>query len=378
MPLRPDLSFAGLDDSIYKAKVSETITIASKTSKDSLEKPKTVRPSAPIIEDWDTDINNVTIVGPKAVVSAAVGNGENAVKSSACWIWRPTGNVIDHTSKDSGSYMFKRFDYVDLQGRLNQVLLKVPKQNNMYSFDLKNVIPLGGSRPDWLFDIDLLTNSMNYEPVTAGNQTNKNAGIKDNVDAVPTHNIIPATFTFVVHVLKRLVADDAGKKTNEKPANEGEINGQEKEGGASNKENNQNVQDFRAKFDNLLVQQKEGYANNTNSDSTVSPFGQNFTNVDDPPTDPLIPDLEICIFSGAYDDEDMGAEADLNNLETTMNVSPIPTTRIHKDHPKDQIIRDINSATQTRRMTKISEEHAMVSYIEKQRRTVRIKNVVSI
>ncbi|GJZ35544.1 ribonuclease H-like domain-containing protein [Tanacetum coccineum] len=64
-------------------------------------------------------VNNVTTAGPKAVVSAAEGNGENIVKSSACWIWRPTGNVIDHTSKDSGSYMLKRFDYVDLQGRLN-------------------------------------------------------------------------------------------------------------------------------------------------------------------------------------------------------------------------------------------------------------------
>ncbi|GKB20521.1 hypothetical protein Tco_0854444 [Tanacetum coccineum] len=51
MPSRPDLSFAGFDDSVYKTKVSETITTASKTSKDSLEKPKTVRPSAPIIED---------------------------------------------------------------------------------------------------------------------------------------------------------------------------------------------------------------------------------------------------------------------------------------------------------------------------------------
>ncbi|GJV01022.1 putative ribonuclease H-like domain-containing protein [Tanacetum coccineum] len=52
-----------------------------------------------------------------------------------------------------------------------------------------------------------------------------------------------------------------------------------------------------------------------------------------------------------------------------MNVSPIPTTRIDKDHPKDQIIGDLNSAIQTRRMTKISDEHAMVSYINKQRRT---------
>ncbi|GKC56422.1 hypothetical protein Tco_1084020, partial [Tanacetum coccineum] len=63
-------------------------------------------------------VNNVTTAGLKAVVSAAEGNRENVVKFSACWIWRPIGNVIDHTFKDSGSYMLKRFDYVDLQGRL--------------------------------------------------------------------------------------------------------------------------------------------------------------------------------------------------------------------------------------------------------------------
>ncbi|GKB77093.1 ribonuclease H-like domain-containing protein, partial [Tanacetum coccineum] len=68
-----------------------------------------------------TRVNNVTTAGPKAEVSAAVGNGENVVKSSTCWIWRPTGNVIDHTSKNSGSYMLKRFDYVDLQGRLKHM-----------------------------------------------------------------------------------------------------------------------------------------------------------------------------------------------------------------------------------------------------------------
>ncbi|GJT40252.1 putative ribonuclease H-like domain-containing protein [Tanacetum coccineum] len=52
-----------------------------------------------------------------------------------------------------------------------------------------------------------------------------------------------------------------------------------------------------------------------------------------------------------------------------MNVSPIPTTRIHKDHPKEQIIGDPLSAPQTRRMTKSAQEHAMVSYIKRQRRT---------
>ncbi|GKE19295.1 putative ribonuclease H-like domain-containing protein [Tanacetum coccineum] len=204
---------------------------------------------------------------------------------------------------------------------------------------------------------------MNYEPLTAGNQINKNAGIKDNVDAVPTQQyiLLPLLYDSPQN-LKDAVADDASKKTNKEPANKGKRNGQEKEGGASNKENDQNVQDFRVELDNLLVQQKEGYANSTKRDSIVSPSvstaGQNFTNADDLPR---IPDLEdTSIFSGAYDDEDVGVEADLNNLETTMNVSPIPTTRIYKNHPKDQIIRDINSATQTRRMTKIFEEHDMV------------------
>ncbi|GJY41475.1 hypothetical protein Tco_0428745, partial [Tanacetum coccineum] len=120
--------------------------------------------------------------------------------------------------------------------------------------------------------------------------------------------------------------------------------------GASNKEGDQNVQDFRAELDNLLVQQKEGYDTSTNRISIVSPsvspfvsaVGQSFDNADDLLTDPLMPEMENTvdllntgIFSGEYDDEDEGAKADLNNLETTMNVSLIPTTRIHKDHPKD-------------------------------------------
>ncbi|GKA44653.1 putative ribonuclease H-like domain-containing protein [Tanacetum coccineum] len=42
------------------------------------------------------------------------------------------------------------------------------------------------------------------------------------------------------------------------------------------------------------------------------------------------------IFSGAYDDEDVGAEADFNNMDNTIDVSPIPTLRVHKDHPKEE------------------------------------------
>ncbi|GJY82747.1 putative ribonuclease H-like domain-containing protein [Tanacetum coccineum] len=56
-------------------------------------------------------------------------------------------------------------------------------EENLHITFLENKPNVAGSGPDWLFDIDLLTNSMNYEPVTAGNQTNRNTSIKDNVDA---------------------------------------------------------------------------------------------------------------------------------------------------------------------------------------------------
>nr|GEZ09212.1 hypothetical protein [Tanacetum cinerariifolium] len=54
------------------------------------------------------------------------------------------------------------------------------------------------------------------------------------------------------------------------------------------------------------------------------------------------------------DDKDVvDAEADFNNLESTIPVSPIPTTRIHKDHLVSQIIGDLSLTTQTRSMTRV-------------------------
>ncbi|GJZ22948.1 hypothetical protein Tco_0559987, partial [Tanacetum coccineum] len=76
----------------------------------------------------------------------------------------------------------------------------------------------------------------------------------------------------------------------------------------------------------------------------------------DLPIDPNMPDLEDDsnvfpndgIFSGAYDDEDVGTEAAFNNMDNTIDVSPTPTLRVHKDHPKGQILGDPKSAVQTR------------------------------
>ena len=69
------------------------------------------------------------------------------------------------------------------------------------------------------------------------------------------------------------------------------------------------------------------------------------------------------------DDKDVEEDADSTNLEASVSVSPIPTTRIHKDHPINQIIGDLYTPHQTRSKVNKQSESALVSHVKKLRRT---------
>nr|GEZ67306.1 putative ribonuclease H-like domain-containing protein [Tanacetum cinerariifolium] len=84
-------------------------------------------------------------------------------------------------------------------------------------------------------------------------------------------------------------------------------------------------------------------------------FFDNSINEDD------VVELEDITYSD--DEDDVGAEADFNNMETSITVSPIPTTRVHKDHPVTQIIGNISLATQTRSMTRVAKDQGGLSQI---------------
>ncbi|GJX99272.1 copia protein, partial [Tanacetum coccineum] len=128
----------------------------------------------------------VNAARPKAVLNVVKGNQVNAVKASACWVWKPKTKVLDHVSKhNSAPITLKKFDYVDAQGRSKsdqgvidsgcsrhmtwnmsyhtdfeeidggyvafggnpkggKITSRVPRKNNMYSVDLKNIVPKGG------------------------------------------------------------------------------------------------------------------------------------------------------------------------------------------------------------------------------------------
>nr|GEV77665.1 hypothetical protein [Tanacetum cinerariifolium] len=109
--------------------------------------------------------------------------------------------------------------------------------------------------------------------------------------------------------------------------------------------------------------------NNTNSFNTASPSdtavslnfriaGKSlFVDPTNYPDDPDMPALEDIVYSD--DEEDVGAEADFSNLKTNISASPIPTTRVHKDHPVTQILDDLTSAPQTRSMARMVKEQGL-------------------
>nr|GEY83274.1 ribonuclease H-like domain-containing protein [Tanacetum cinerariifolium] len=255
---------------------------------------------------------------------------------------------------------------------------------------------------------------MNYQSVFARNQTNGNAGTKANIDARQAgKKIVPGSQYVLLPLLtfdsqgprssEDKVADDAGKKNQEEALRkkcEQEFERLFGQGEAANTNSTNRLNTIsspvnavsssfttvdpgreraqRNEFESMFGQYKD--ANGNRMFTPISAAGSTYVNLGgsipindatlpnaDLHTNPLMPNLEDTvdlqdtgIFSGAYDDEVEGVVADFNNLELTTVVSHIPITRIHKDHPKEKIIRDPLLAPQTRRMTKTSQEHAVV------------------
>ncbi|GKD88805.1 hypothetical protein Tco_1364312, partial [Tanacetum coccineum] len=56
-------------------------------------------------------------------------------------------------------------------------------------------------------------------------------------------------------------------------------------------------------------------------------------------------------------------EVDISNITTTYLVPSTLITRIHKDHSLDQVISDVQSSVQTRRMIKTTNEQGFISVV---------------
>ncbi|GJZ14654.1 putative ribonuclease H-like domain-containing protein [Tanacetum coccineum] len=502
-PLTPraDISFAGLDEYAFRNKIiesntTETNKTVGNTNEATIVKPKSVNDTVVsksninkdevIIEDWTLDDGDD--VCAVKTISFVKPNVTQAIRSQADKSGQSRDLVTDMPSGGSGylaydlehSYLsdYCRGFSMEICGFWNfklldesQVVLRAPRKDDVYSLDLKNIVPsrgkspsisfmrpfgcpltilntldslgkfdgksdegyllgystsskafrvynkrtkmveenlhinfledqpnVAGTGPNWMFDLDFLTNSMDYIPVSVENQVIIDA-VKDVVQDAqeqPSENASPDKG---IHDSED-VFDKEGQ--HQMPEDE-HLPLKKKRGIASQKKAAQATSTNQLSTDRPFVSTDRSFVSTDRSNTPNVSVASTSTgaNADeslfvylggkipidastlpnaDLPIDPNMPDLEdACdtlpndgIFNGAYDDdEDVGEVVDFNNIDNTIIVSPIPTLRIHKDHPKGQILGDPTSAIQTRgKIQKASSaQQALVSYIHKQNRT---------
>ncbi|GJU43903.1 putative ribonuclease H-like domain-containing protein [Tanacetum coccineum] len=219
-------------------------------------------------------------------------------------------NTLDHLGKFDGKSddgFFVGYSLKSKAFRVYNIRTRKVKENLHVRF-LEDKTIIAGDGPKWLFDIGVLTKSMNYVPVVTGTNSN------DFVDGSPF--------------------DSSSKDaSNDEPQPFNDAEKKDDEGGINDQERTENsTQDVKTAGLSINIASKNFNTGSLNI-NTVSPTV---------PTAPL-----ESTYADFFSDE---LELDLSNIATTYLVPSTPNTRIHKDHSLDHVIGDMQSGVQTRRM----------------------------
>ncbi|GKB02211.1 putative ribonuclease H-like domain-containing protein [Tanacetum coccineum] len=239
---------------------------------------------------WAEAINTVCYVQNRVLVTKPHNKTPYELflgRKPALGFMRPFGcpvtilNTIDHLGKFDGKAdegFFVGYSINSKAFRVFNSRTRIVEENLHVQFS-ENTPNIAGSGPNWLFDIDALTNS----------KSSPDAGFKPSGDD------------------EKKVTEEPGKEGGD-PSKEGERDDQEKDVDVNSTNNVYTVSS----------------SVNTIGSSFINVDGSTFINAADLPDDPNMPHLEDIFYSD--DDEYVGAEADMNNLDAFIPVSPIPTT----------------------------------------------------
>ncbi|GJR08461.1 ribonuclease H-like domain-containing protein, partial [Tanacetum coccineum] len=249
----------------------------------------------------------------------------------------------------------------------NRVTRKV--QDCLHVNFLENQENQKGKGPDWMFDLDLLTPSMNYIPVRKENYADsKEQGIScDDVEDLDDQQFIVHTAQ-PMHPEERTAAKEVSLSSEEQALHDELVSLMHQESLAKAHNDDQRIA-FEEEKRRISIAKGKEHVDSTFTLSTANTPPQSTGNTptdsdDDTPTDG--------VFSTNSFDAEEGGVADYNNLDPTIDVPSTPTLRIHKIHPQSQIIGKSTAGVQTRRKLQDStsnQHQALLSFIYKQNRT---------
>nr|GEZ76551.1 putative ribonuclease H-like domain-containing protein [Tanacetum cinerariifolium] len=185
--------------------------------------------------------------------------------------------------------------------------------------------------PNWLFDIDTLTNSMNYVPVVVAGTTSTNfSGTKDASSQDVKKDVSSLRYTALLNWFHEAHLESSTS----------------------------NAQD---------ACNADAFESSGNSNPTATSTNPLANHIETLTVESLIPTVSSPVPTACLDDspepssDTNGLEADLGNMENNISASPAPTFIIHKDHPKSKIIGHVDTPVQTRTKSKEMEEQSFIA-----------------
>ncbi|GKA84777.1 putative ribonuclease H-like domain-containing protein, partial [Tanacetum coccineum] len=313
----------------------------------------------------------MTTAETRAVVNTGKGKMDTDLKKSK-WVWRPKGHYLDHVSKDRQSSDYVVGSSGKDKGPTQEYIL-LPLQPHRTRILVEDVAPAA------------------YEKPSESSPKDNDVQVTEDVADKEGQHQMTEDEQVLHDELEKMIAQEVVAKALDDATR----------------------QAFEEEKRNIASQKKAAQATSTNKLSTVrsyvstattpyvsaasTPTGANAGEssfvylggkipIDastlpnaDLPTDPNMPDLKDVsnaflnygIFSGAYVDDDMDAEADFNNMDNTIDVSPIPTLRVHKDHPKEEP-KNISQALQDESWVEAMQEELLQN--KRDERSIVMKN----
>ncbi|GJY40046.1 putative ribonuclease H-like domain-containing protein [Tanacetum coccineum] len=247
-------------------------------------------------------------------------------------------NTLDHLGKFDGKSDDGFFVGYSLNNKAFRVYnIRTRKvEENLHVRVLEDKPIIAGDGPKWLFDIDVLTKSMNYVPVIAGINSNDSIGTEESAGTDHSSEETGSSQDYILMPLWKdgsLFDSSSKNASNDKPQPSNDAGKKDDEGGIDDQERTENnAQDVNTAGPSI------------NTGSTNFNTGSLNINTASPPVPTTLLESTYADFFG---DE---SELDLSNIATTYPISSTSNTRIHNDHSLDHVIGDVQSSVQTRRM----------------------------
>nr|GEV45915.1 putative ribonuclease H-like domain-containing protein [Tanacetum cinerariifolium] len=380
------------------ARTPQQNEVAERRNKTFIEAARTMLADAKLpVTFWAEAVNTACYVQNRVLVNKSQNKTSYELFNSripAIGFLRPIWclvmilNTLDHLGKFDAKGDEGYFFGYSLSSKAFRVFNKKTKkvEENLHVDFLENKLIKKGASPNWLFDIDTLTNSMNYVPVVVARTSSTNiSGTKDvasqavKKDVSSLRYIALPNWFHKAHMetsndtIRNSDAQDDSQKEQDCNADVPKSSRISNPTATSKVPSGDQVEptiSLIVEYDILTVSSPvptvclDISPESSNGSRLISKgvFSQKET-----------PSLGNALtlsnrFKDTFGDTTNAVtlnevEADLSNMETSIPASPTPTLRIHKDYPKSQIISLVDNPVQTRHKSKDMEEQSFIAII---------------